>query len=236
MPSGRPASGRNAAKSVASRVARSVSTTGSWWWLSAAGAAMARQVLEHRQDAAGHAAPARSRRRWRRPCRLGAIGAVADHRVAAGDRNVGDRQAVDVDAKSAQVCRDQMAGQAEQRPGRADARGRRARHSARRADRPANAAARAAAPGRLPGPPARALPSRRCHEMSELVSVTWCGVLTFRLKMIRPQGWASRRNARSLAEIVESRQSGDECACRHRRGLARARRKGQAYGALIPSG
>ena len=29
------------------------------------------------------------------------------------------------------------------------------------------------------------------------------GVLMFRLKMIRPQGGASRRNARSLADIVK---------------------------------
>ena len=33
-------------------------------------------------------------------------------------------------------------------------------------------------------------------------SVTCCGVFTFLLKIIRPQGWASLRNARSSAETL----------------------------------
>jgi len=39
---------------------------------------------------------------------------------------------------------------------------------------------------------------------NDLVSSdTCCGVFTFRLKIIRPQGEASRRNARSLGEMVD---------------------------------
>ena len=65
------------------------------------GAAMARQVLEHRQDAAGQQALGDGAGDGRDLARLGAVGAVADHRVAARDRHVGQRQAVDVDAERA---------------------------------------------------------------------------------------------------------------------------------------
>ncbi len=73
-----------------------------------AGAAMTGQVLEHRQDAAGQQALRDRAGDGRDLCRLGSIGAVADHRVAAGDRNVGQRKAVDVDPKNTEVCRDQV--------------------------------------------------------------------------------------------------------------------------------
>ena len=72
--------------------------------------AMPRQVLEHRQDPAGHE-PLRDR-----PgdgcdlAGLGSIGAVADHRVAAGYRHIRQRQAIHIDADALEVGRDQVAG------------------------------------------------------------------------------------------------------------------------------
>ena len=107
IPSGRSASGRNAAKSVASSVARSVSTTGSVAVAVGGGAAVAGDVLEHRQHAAGRAGLRRPRARSPRPCRRVAVGAVADHRVGAGDRHVGERQAIDVDADRREIGGDQ---------------------------------------------------------------------------------------------------------------------------------
>ena len=163
---------------------------------------MARQMLEHRQDAAGQQALRDRAGDGRDLARLGSIGAVADHRVGAGYRNIRQRKAIDVDAEDAKICRDQMAAE----PGSRQASGRlpveQARHRRRRAGIPANVAARGAAPGRLPGPPKRALPSQQYLGMIWLIQLLAAVSFTFLLKMIRPQGWASRRNARSLAEIV----------------------------------
>ena len=39
---------------------------------------------------------------------LGPIGPIADHRIAAGNRHVGDRQAIHVDADGAKVVGNQM--------------------------------------------------------------------------------------------------------------------------------
>ena len=62
-------------------------------------AAVTGQMLEHRQHAAVHQ-PGRDRAGERRDL-IGrvAIGAVADHCVGARDRNIGERQAIDVDAE-----------------------------------------------------------------------------------------------------------------------------------------
>ncbi len=62
--------------------------------------AMARQVLEHRQDAAGHEAFGDRAGDGRDLAGLGSIGAVADHRVGAGAKNIGQRKAVDVYPKN----------------------------------------------------------------------------------------------------------------------------------------
>ena len=97
IPSGSSASGRNAAKSVASSSARSASTTGSRCVAVGRGAAVAGHVLEHRQHAALHQPCGDRRRRSPRPCSgVVAIGAVADHRVGAGAparrRSAGNRR------------------------------------------------------------------------------------------------------------------------------------------------
>ncbi len=57
--------------------------------------AMTRQVFEHRQDTASVQASGNRSGDGRNLARLAAIGAVADHRIAAGYRHVGDRQAID---------------------------------------------------------------------------------------------------------------------------------------------
>ena len=70
--------------------------------------AMARQMFEHRQD------PARQQALGDRPgdgrdlAGLGSVGAVADHRVRAGNKNIGQRKAIDIDPKNIELCRDQV--------------------------------------------------------------------------------------------------------------------------------
>ena len=82
------------------------------------GAAVPRQVLEHGQDPAFQK-PRRGRARDDRDLvRRLAIGAIPDHLVGAGDRHVGERQAVDVDPECHQIGRDQPRAE----PGRRETR------------------------------------------------------------------------------------------------------------------
>ena len=184
-----------------SRVARSVSTTGSLWWLSAVARPCPGRCLS-----TGRTPPAIS------PCgdragdggdfaRRAAVGAVADDRIAAGDRHVRDRQAVDVDAQSRKIVAIKCpASRAAASPSRfpvvefAVARARR--------DSPANAAAPAAARGRPPDRPAQALRqptivAKRLNKFHYLM-----GVLTFLLKMMSAPGLGLAEKARSSAETV----------------------------------
>ena len=76
---------------------------------------MARQVLEDRQDAAGKQALGHGAGNGRNLARFRAIGAVADDRIVAVDRHVGNRQAVDVNADGPEIGGDQMTGQPRRR-------------------------------------------------------------------------------------------------------------------------
>ena len=72
------------------------------------GAAVARQVLEHRQHPTRHE-PLRNRAGNGRDFgRFGAIGPIANNGIAARHRDVGDRQAIDVNSGTHQVGGDQM--------------------------------------------------------------------------------------------------------------------------------
>ncbi len=127
-----------------------------------------------------------------------AIGAVADHRVGAGDRHVGERQAIDVDAERAQDRWRSAARRAARPQARPRGRGRRAGRRRRPADRPASAAARAAARGRPPGRPAPAhRPADRRRGTRQPAGEPARASSMLRLNRIRPQGAASRRKARS---------------------------------------
>ena len=142
MPSGRPASGRKAAKSVASSVARSVVDHRQPLVAVRRGAAMAGDVLEHRQHAAVRQTLRQWRRRWPRPCPV---------RCRRRDRRSPHRHP--------EPARRRAAGNRRRCPGRRDRRrsggrraappqgrlhdpGRRARHKRRPADSSANAAGR----------------------------------------------------------------------------------------------
>ncbi len=83
------------------------------------GAAVAGQMLEHRQHAAGHE-PLRDRAGdGRHLGRLRAVGPIADHSVTPGHRYVRQRQAIDVDTDGGKIGGDQVAGQPRRRdPGR----------------------------------------------------------------------------------------------------------------------
>ena len=107
MPIGSFASGRNAAKSVASSVARSASTTGQLLVAVGRGAAVAGDVLEHRQHAALHQPCGDRAPRSPRPCRACRRRRGRRSPVGARDRHVGERQAVDVDAERRQIGGDQ---------------------------------------------------------------------------------------------------------------------------------
>ena len=149
MPRGSLDSGRNAAKSVSSRVARSVSTTGSFEMAVGGGASVARQVFHHRQHAGGHQAFGLCACKRRDLVRRIAEGAVADHPVGAGHRYIGHRHAIDVDPKRDQILGDQPAAEPRRlKPADAVA-VHRAPHRLRPADRPANAAV----PSRCTRPP-----------------------------------------------------------------------------------
>ncbi len=78
------------------------------------GAAVARDVLEDRQHAAGEQPLAHRPAEASDAVGLGAIGAVADHRIGAGAGQVEHRQAVDGDAEPSQIVGDQAGAE----PGR----------------------------------------------------------------------------------------------------------------------
>ena len=111
IPSGRSASGRNAAKSVASSVARSVSTTGSSPWLSAVARPWPGRCLSTGSTPPAISPSATAARQRRDLARRVAIGAVADHGVGAGNRQVGNRQAIHVDADGSEVGGDQASAE-----------------------------------------------------------------------------------------------------------------------------
>ena len=70
-------------------------------------AAMAGHVLENRQDAPIAQSLRDSAGNGRHFPRLGAIGAITDHRICPGARHIGDRQAIDVDAQRRKIGGDQ---------------------------------------------------------------------------------------------------------------------------------
>ena len=103
IPSGRSDSGRNAAKSVATRVARSVSTRGSGAVAVGGGTAVPWNMLEHRQHpACQQAVRHRAGDRRNLVCSI-AVSTVADHGVRPRDGNVGDWKAIDVDTDSREI-------------------------------------------------------------------------------------------------------------------------------------
>jgi hypothetical protein len=71
------------------------------------GAAVAGDMLEHRQHAARHEPIGDAARQRRDLVRYLAIGAVADDAVGAVDRHIGQRQAIHVDAHGLKIARDQ---------------------------------------------------------------------------------------------------------------------------------
>ncbi len=102
------ASARNGAKSLASSSSSGVSTTGRSQVAVGAGAAVAGDVLDHRQHAAGHAGPSTAARPSADDlAALPAVGAVADDVVAPGRGTSTHRRAVGVEAERRQVVGDQ---------------------------------------------------------------------------------------------------------------------------------
>lgn len=73
-----------------------------------AGAAMARNVLDHRRDASGNEAGARFAAELADQRRIAGKRSVADDAVGARDRYVEDRRAVDVDAEIAEFRRQKL--------------------------------------------------------------------------------------------------------------------------------
>ena len=221
IPRGRPASGRNAAKSVASSVARSVSTIGSARWLSAVARPWPGRCLSDREDAARQQAVGGGRRQRRDLSGVIAISAVADHGIARSDRHVRDRQAIHIDPDRTQIGRRSAAH-------RADAASKRlcpidlieAAEHGRPADKPANAAAAGAARARLPDRP---VPARRILRWSRNPSVNRLHLIGIVDIALEKDQAPRRRFAQKRALVcrdVRAGKSRDECAHRHRRGLA----------------
>ena len=71
------------------------------------GAAVPGNVLEDRQHAACEQPLAQRQAETRDPLRLDAIGAVADHRIGPGNRQVEHRKAIDGDAELGEIVGDQ---------------------------------------------------------------------------------------------------------------------------------
>ena len=71
--------------------------------------AVTRNVLEDRQNAALLQALGHGARDGGDFVRIGSIGAIADHGIGAGDRNIRQRQAIDGDAEIGEIGRDQAA-------------------------------------------------------------------------------------------------------------------------------
>ena len=202
MPIGSAASGRKAAKSVASSVARSVSTTGSFWWLSAVARPWPGMCLSTGKTPPSARPSAMAPSDGRDLVRRRAIGAVADHPVGAGDRHVGERQAIDIDAERGEVGRDQPG--AEPRRGKARVRiavVERAIGRARRIGRPMRRA-QALHPAALLIDQHRRVAADDVREILNQSMTHFVRVLNIALEKDEPQGCASRRNARSSAVIA----------------------------------
>ena len=126
---------------------------------------MARQVLQHRENATCLQALGNGLGNSRHLAGLAAIGAVADNGVGAFQGNVGQRQAIDIDAERRKVGRNQMAGE----PCGGNAGGRLAVVEvpiarSRGISRPNRRAEPLDTPP--PDPPKRAHATRRRHEMT----------------------------------------------------------------------
>ena len=111
---GRSAMARNGAKSAASAASGGIDARQAEVAVEG-GAAMAGNVLHHRQDPAGEQ-PVRHRASDRRDLvRIVAVGAVADDRVGLVPRHVEHRRTIDVDAGGAELVGDQPVAQAHRR-------------------------------------------------------------------------------------------------------------------------
>ena len=162
------------------------------------GAAVTGQMLEHRQHAA-LAEPVGNRAGDRRNL-VGAlaIGAIPDHRIGAGDRHIGERQAIHVDPERREVAGDQA---------RAQARRLQRRSGVAVLDPPIVRAGRIARPMRraealhaaafLIDQNGRIGAADRLAKIRDETRALGSGVSTLRLNRMRPHGSASRRNDRS---------------------------------------
>ena len=142
------------------QLSRRVSTFGSRKWVSAVARpwpGMCFRTGKTPPCASPRSRPGRSSRPWPAP----SVGAVADHRIGARNRQVRQRQAVHCDAEVEQVGGDQAGTQARGLQAQAPDRGRTAGRTPRRAVKPANAVVPAAPPGRLPGRSGPGHPHRR---------------------------------------------------------------------------
>ncbi len=155
------------------------------------------------------------------------VGAVADHRVGTVDRDVGERQAVDVDAERQEVGRDQPRAQAGTRKGR------------RRID---VVEAAIGGSGRVDGPVGRPEPLHTAallvNQNRHLVAAD-AGTgfadqpdhllrgLDITLEEDQAPGGGVAQKSPLFRRQGRTGQAGNE-GTRHGRGLDRARRKGQA--------
>ncbi len=231
IPNGSAASGRKAAKSVASSVARSAVDHRQRLVAVRGRAAVAWNMLEHRQNAAVAKTLGDRIGDGRHRFRVRAVGAVADHRSApaTGTSAIG-RQSTSMPnaARSAAINR---------APSRAAASpssdpGHRARHKRRPVDKPANPAAPAAARVHPPGRSGPAHRGRRPSGTPRSAGAAASGPAIFRLKRIKPHGCASLTKPPLLARQRRSGNAGDERA--HLGRLARAQREGQASRPSVP--
>ena len=164
--------------------------------------AVTRQVLEHRQYAAGHQArgdrPANGRDLLRRV----AVGTVADYRIAA--TQLERRQS----AGNPHRCRAEAdrwrSGDRQAKPpsSRRHDRDRRLRRRRRRRDSAASVAGRNAARDRLPDRPEQGRREPTASRQSPISRPTCSGVSMLRANRMKPHGSASRRNDRSAALSV----------------------------------
>ncbi len=158
--------------------------------------------------------------------RLTAVSPVANHRVASGNRNVGNRKAIDVYAERPEVGRDQMAGKARCR----DAGSwfpviELAVFGTRRVTRPMGRSEPLHAAALLIHKHGRFPADTTAKSLNELTD------LFRRAHVPLEDNEAPRLRIAEKSALIgrntKSRQSRDKCTCRHRRGLARPQREGQ---------
>jgi hypothetical protein len=190
------------------------------------GPAVSGQMLHDWKDAAGLKALGNRPRNLRYFTRLTPISPITDDRIASGNRNVGNRKAINVDAERPQIGRDKVAGKARCR----DAVGWRpviefAVPGARRVARPKwRSKPLHAAPflihehGRFPADTIAKSP----YKFRDLIRSAHVP-----LEDDEAPGLRIAQKSALVGGNAKSRQSRDKCACRHRRGLARAQREGQ---------